>query len=1187
MTSHTLSKGRHCARLNRTVSAIALASGMLGAAGLATPAAAQCVENPATIWTCSGQTNQSQIIAGPGVTVTTAPGFGVDTSQNGNGVALAVTGPGLISYTDENESDLIGGGAVMVTTGEIFFYGTGDIVADGAAALRLFNFGGSSISAMTLGTVTNATGDGVHATSIGTTGNMLMILDTVAAAGTGVRAEFDGAGEVDLLLTGSVIGVTGDGVFVEATNGADVQVRSTDVTGGGNGIYVVNDGTGLTRVSSTGLVTALALNGVYVSAGPATTGVEVSVNEVNAALNGVAVQNFGSGDTTITATGRIAAQGWGVYGYTGSLNGDLTFNTSEVIGWRGVVAQNQGSGVTRITSTGDIIGFGDDGVRIENGAATTGVFVDVTNVAARQDGIVIEHLGSGETRVEASGSVFSELLNGIRVDAGVSGGNVEVNAVDVSGGANGILIQNSGVGRTSVTTTGAVTGVESGIDIANGTGATDLIVLANAVEGGAQGIRTNNDGTGETFIRTGGTVTGGDYGIFARNGVGATDLTVETIDVQAIGDGIRVANFGTGATDILSLGSVFALNGIGIAVEAGAGSGGIEIDVNDVFGGDTGVVVSNGGDGDTFVTVRGLVEGGFSGVNIFSSAQQNAAVFNEGVIRNSSNVSSDLAISILGEQVGIANPGQIRGTVEVLATESVFLNAGIWDSTGGESFFLGDADSVLNLETGMLIARSNAATNDLTSLLGLEVLENRGGITLRDGGAGDLLQTSADTTFFEGSTLFVDIGGAGLADRFLTTGTLDIQQGSVLSLNTAAPLVLYSQYLVAEASGGITGEFDFDDIFLTAFTGLRDTYTDTQAFIEFDQLRALADAGVTPNQQEAAAGADSLPDGSPVKNALLMLPDDAAAIDAFDQLSGEVHPSARTVLLEDSRMPRDAALARLSDGQPDGGSVWARAWVENTASFGDFNAARAEGDARGLVAGADRAVGENLTVGVAVAWSDTELEIERRNSLAEVKTVQGLVYAGGRFGQWGVRGGVGYAKSSVETGRAVAFPGFAAALDADYDASVMQGFVEAGYRMTASGGHAEPFVNLTALRVETDGFVETGGPAALTGEASENDILMSTLGVRFETNRMGAFSLRGAAGWRHAWGDLEPAGVHTFDGGDPFTILGAAHSEDAAVANVEAQWRLRPNMTVGIAVDTVLGSDHSAHGITAALKVVF
>jgi hypothetical protein len=112
---------RHAARLRLSVSAIALASGLAGAAGIvgvATPAAAQCVESPANIHTCSGQTNTPIVIVGgtsPGVY--TEPGFGVDTSGNGNGASLTVSGTGLVSYTDVEDSVLAGGGVSLETTG--------------------------------------------------------------------------------------------------------------------------------------------------------------------------------------------------------------------------------------------------------------------------------------------------------------------------------------------------------------------------------------------------------------------------------------------------------------------------------------------------------------------------------------------------------------------------------------------------------------------------------------------------------------------------------------------------------------------------------------------------------------------------------------------------------------------------------------------------------------------------------------------------------------------------------------------------------------------------------------------------------------------------------------------------------------------------------------------------------------
>ncbi|RYZ67942.1 MAG: hypothetical protein EOP09_10210, partial [Proteobacteria bacterium] len=132
--------------------------------------------------------------------------------------------------------------------------------------------------------------------------------------------------------------------------------------------------------------------------------------------------------------------------------------------------------------------------------------------------------------------------------------------------------------------------------------------------------------------------------------------------------------------------------------------------------------------------------------------------------------------------------------MDVEAEQSLTTNSGVWNSTGGLSEFAGSNDRLVN--GGLIVARSDAATLDTTTWAGLEVFENAAALTLRDGGAGDIVQTSADSVFSEGSTLGVDIGGANGADMFFTGGTLELQEGSQLSVDVVGPLTLNTQYVV-------------------------------------------------------------------------------------------------------------------------------------------------------------------------------------------------------------------------------------------------------------------------------------------------------------------------------------------------------------------------------------------------------
>lgn len=128
---------------------------------------------------------------------------------------------------------------------------------------------------------------------------------------------------------------------------------------------------------------------------------------------------------------------------------------------------------------------------------------------------------------------------------------------------------------------------------------------------------------------------------------------------------------------------------------------------------------------------------------------------------------------------------------------------------------------------------------------------------------------------------------------------------------------------------------------------------------------------------------------------------------------------------------------------------------------------------------------------------------------------------------------------------------------------------------------------MEAVRAQSDAFVEKGGKAALSGEKINEDAVISTLGLRFETARSGSFSVRGMAGWQRNWGDVDPVGRHRFEGGDVFEVLGAAQSENAAVARLEARWRLTPRIGFGVGYGGVLGSDGVDHAVTGVFRVAF
>lgn len=464
------------------------------------------------------------------------------------------------------------------------------------------------------------------------------------------------------------------------------------------------------------------------------------------------------------------------------------------------------------------------------------------------------------------------------------------------------------------------------------------------------------------------------------------------------------------------------------------------------------------------------------------------------------------------------------------------------------------------------------------------MLPFNGLITLADGAAGDVFATDGDASFAATSTLRVDVGGAGTSDLFAATGDVLLSDGSLeVNLIGAAP-ALGTTYTVLTGVS-VTGEFDYDDQYVTAFLGLRNEYTANSVLLRYMQLQDFTDVALTPNQSSTAGALESLAlPNSLVTNLLNIGTEDQARV-AFDQLSGEIHPGIRTVLAEDSRLPRNAVLERLAN--PDASSVWGQIFWNTGDSDGNRNTAPIKRETWGFIAGADVGLGENAVLGVAGAYLTNDIDQHQRASDGKVETIHMLGYIGAQAGLFRVKAGVGYAWGDIETTRNVAFTGFNDTLTAEYDASLFQAFAEAGIHLPLGGGYIEPMAQIAFLRAKTDGFSEAGGLAALTAQDEVEKSTISTIGARFSTAQSGNFSVGGLIGWQHSYGSLNPMTNLSFADSDSFRLAGVPQSRNAAVANVEARFQLSPGASIGIGYDGVLGTASQDHAAKATFRISF
>jgi outer membrane autotransporter protein len=409
---------------------------------------------------------------------------------------------------------------------------------------------------------------------------------------------------------------------------------------------------------------------------------------------------------------------------------------------------------------------------------------------------------------------------------------------------------------------------------------------------------------------------------------------------------------------------------------------------------------------------------------------------------------------------------------------------------------------------------------------------------------------------------------------------------------------------------------------VSPFLSLRNSTDAFNAYLAVVQTRAIADIGTTPNEVGVGNSVDSLPGGNTVQNGVLNQPTVEAARGALGQLGGEIYASTKSALINESWLLRSAVNDRLrsafgavgaapmatmnygftADLAPSVTSPMPRlvpsdrfaAWGQGYGSWsridGDGNSSALKHSTGGFVLGADVAAFDTLRFGVVAGYSRTNIDVDRRLSSSESDNYHLGLYGGGQWGALSLRLGASYTWHDIETRRSVVAAGLGTSLRSDHDAGTAQLFGELGYRIDLGPVAFEPFAGLAYVNLRSDGINEIGGAAALSGTGDDTSLGYSTLGLRASTSaRIQGMdlTLRGALGWRHAFGDVDPKATLAFAGSIPFTITGAPIARNAALVEAGLDLAISANASLGVTYAGQLASDAQDHAFKANLAVRF
>ena len=973
--------------------------------------------------------------------------------------------------------------------------------------------------------------------------------------GTGGSSGINGA------TAGTVGGTAGSGPGGDGGDGAD-GVPGGSGGGGANGASSL----GSTPVSGgDGGDGGWSNNGVGGGAGAGGFGVVLSnasgSNTVSATIDG------GDGGTASIGSARGGGGGGGggtaLYSATATTGTALTINANLTGGNGGTGGGSSGGGfATSSGNGGSSSGLGGAGISNSSGGGGGGAGA----------GLVFVSTASGATTVSNNASIVAG--NGGK--GGDQGGGNGSNG-NGGGGGVGVVLEGSQITLINSASIQGGNGGSSGAcsNFCNWYGGTS----------GAGGVGLTISGGNNTLI-TSGSISGGLYGNgYSRaNAVTLSDggNTLELHQGFSFTGNVVSTSGSTNGGDTLALGgtsdSTFDTSLIGsqfFGFSQYQKSGSSNWTLTGTGNSNQDWQITDGTLTGTSTSIQGDVSN--DGTLVFdqsSSGSYSGTLSGTGTLRKAGT----------GKLV-LESSSNVAGSTDVLAGSLI-----VGGSAGSSASLSSDVD----VASGALLGGHGSINGDVNLLAGA---------TLNPGNSIGTLTINGNTTFDSSATLEIEANADGTADHLTVNGTLDLGGSTLSILAGAGSWAPFTTYSIISSSNPIVGTFGTVTSNLAFLTPVLDYSQGNQVQlllarnnISFD---ALAD---TDNQRASASVINSLGISNTLYRAVVAL-DSASAPVAFDSLSGELHASLQSALLDDSRYLREGLNQRLLAAQgltsakgvlnttAEGPTFWLQGYGGWARNDSDNNAAQLDHDSQGTLFGADIALNDTWRLGAAVGLGRSDIDVDARNSSADVDSQSLAFYASGQWQRLNLRLGAARSWNQIDTRRQVQVGALNEREKASYDATTTQLFSELGYRLDLPAVQLEPFIGLAHVQFDGDDVDEHGGLTALHGQGQKQEVSYSSLGLRgampLATVADLPISAQGSLAWQHAFGDTTPDSRLAFVSGDSFQVQGTPMERNSAVAELGVQAQVAANTSVGLSYSGRFGEDYRDNGVRLALNIGF
>ncbi|MFT8736854.1 MAG: autotransporter domain-containing protein [Zymomonas mobilis] len=504
-----------------------------------------------------------------------------------------------------------------------------------------------------------------------------------------------------------------------------------------------------------------------------------------------------------------------------------------------------------------------------------------------------------------------------------------------------------------------------------------------------------------------------------------------------------------------------------------------------------------------------------------------------------------------------------------------------------------------------------------------------GGLTVKQGivtpgavltNGGGNMAVSQNLVLDSDATYLTQVGSTS-ASMITVNGTAQINGATLVSLATAQTgrPALGQHYDILTASDGISGQFGAVKSNLTGdsaiypflTTGVDYKQNVVSLEVERSQI-TFTSAAQSRNEQNVASTLDRL---SPTSSLALpaTLLNFAGARNAFNSLSGEIHASARTALIQNATEIRDMAInrMRLADCLPgattaktsnhnsgavcdsdEGQTLWMQSYGNWSKNGHTANAAGMNNSVGGFVLGGETSLIPRWHIGALVGYGHSGFSVGERSSSGHSNNVTLGGYANTNWDRLGLRMGATYTWDRLATRRKVLYSDFTDQQSSRYNGGTTQAFADIGYRFDIGRVMVEPFGNAAYINQHTNAFREQGGAAALSGHALSTNMAYATFGSRLASRmtlgKTTVLTPNATIGYRHAFGTITPSIRQNFlSGSSDFNVSGVPLAQNSAMVSAGLQAQIKQRLQLGVSYTGQYGTRYSESGIKGNISWIF